>query len=75
LTTRAGDAGNVPETFAKALAALTIVPDAHSVRDNSIPAITLLKKSRNFSTQPIGAQAGNPFINAVALLDAASAEA
>jgi 2-amino-4-hydroxy-6-hydroxymethyldihydropteridine diphosphokinase len=53
-----GNIGNVPETFSKALAALA-----------AEPGIRLLNVSRNYSTRPIGENAGEPFINAVALLD------
>lgn len=53
-----GNVGNVPETFSKVLAAIQAIPDT-----------TLLACSRNFATQPIGAQAGSPFVNAVALLE------
>jgi len=55
-----GNVGDVQATFAQALAAL-----------DRLPAIQLVSRSRHFSTRPMGINAGETFLNEVALLQAA----
>lgn len=53
-----GNVGNVAETFERSLSAL-----------NQMPGIEVVKHSRNYSTSPVGKNAGDRYINAAAQLE------